>query len=329
MLKSLAILVLLAVVLPITGDQNNPETGSDHTYSNRTKKPVVDQSRMATCIVKQEGTAIECKWTQARPESYFTGLFSPANTPNIALFFVGLGGILVAICTLKNIEKQTKATEDQVMHLATSERAWIIVASRFHDGLHPGDQHPVTRFRWEMKNVGSSPARLLEFHGVAQKADRVNVPFPDPPCFPSSPKQLNKLMLVPNDSWGMTRNIEGESLSAEEVDSVKNWGSVTIISYGYVRYLDAFGKEHTTRFCHECWFDRKAKKESSCIELRRHPPTQTATNDQAKLVDRPPGGDKKKRHGGRMTTMPPLRRCRFTRRVRALHPAASSCPSSP
>jgi hypothetical protein len=54
--------------------------------------------------------------------------------------------------------------------------------------------------------------------------------------------------------------VEGDALSAEEFESLKGWGKITLISYGYVKYLDAFGEEHTTRFCQEFWFDKESKK---------------------------------------------------------------------
>jgi hypothetical protein len=177
---------------------------------------------------------------------------------NIALVLVGGGGILVAVCTLKKIERQTKATEDQARYLTTSERAWIIVSSRFPAELHPGDQETITRFRWDMKNVGKSPARLLEFNGVVSKAER-SIPFPDPPRFFGSPHPLNKLLLVPSDSWGITWVIEGDPLLAEEVDAVKTAKDPMMISYGYIKYLDIFEKEHTTRFCQIYWVDPRTK----------------------------------------------------------------------
>jgi hypothetical protein len=94
---------------------------------------------------------------------------------NIALAAVGTGGILVAVRTLKKIERQTKATEDQARYLTTSDRAWIIVSSRFH------------------------------------------------------------------------------SLPPKDIDAGKT--SKDLISYGYIKYLDIFGQEHTTRFCQSYWVD--------------------------------------------------------------------------
>ena len=91
------------------------------------------------------------------------------------------------------------------------------------------------------------PREALEFDGVASRAER-KIPFPDPPRYFGSPRPLNKLLLVPNDSFGMTWMIEGDSLLPEEVGDVEIGLNLMMITYGYVRYLDIFGREHTTRF---------------------------------------------------------------------------------
>jgi hypothetical protein len=54
--------------------------------------------------------------------------------------------------------------------------------------------------------------------------------------------------------------VEGDALSVEEFASLRDFGETTLISYGYVKYLDAFGEEHTTRFCQEFWFDKRSKE---------------------------------------------------------------------
>ena len=59
------------------------------------------------------------------PESYFKRVFIPENAPNIALVFVGIAGILVALLTLKNIERQTKSTEDAAIATQNSAMAML------------------------------------------------------------------------------------------------------------------------------------------------------------------------------------------------------------
>lgn len=167
--------------------------------------------------------------------------------------------------------KAAEASLEQTQHMITSERAWIIVSSRFPDGLSSSEKRADTRFRWEFKNVGKSPARLIEFNGVARRAKRNNISFPEPAPFPRPFQSLNNLLLVPTDSWGATWKIEENALSADEIDSLKYWKETTLVTYGYVKYLDVFGKEHITRFCKEFWFDKKMKKEMFLPKIEAPP----------------------------------------------------------
>ena len=114
MLKWLAIAVLFAIVLPIHGQKESSKSGSDKNDGNSSQSPSGTPSRTASCVVKQEGTAIECQWPEDKPKSYFDRLRSPENLPNIGLFFVGLGGVIAAVFTLRAINRQAGHMETQV-----------------------------------------------------------------------------------------------------------------------------------------------------------------------------------------------------------------------
>ena len=49
--------------------------------------------------------------------SYFSRLFSPENLPSLGLFAIGAVGVIVAICTLKAIERQAKANEETLAEI--------------------------------------------------------------------------------------------------------------------------------------------------------------------------------------------------------------------
>ena len=104
-LKRLAVVVLIAIVLPIYGQKEGTQSGGNQTNPNTTERPPLPP-RTATCKVKEDGTTIECNWAETKPESYFKRLISPENAPNIALFVVGFFGIIAAICTLRAINRQ-------------------------------------------------------------------------------------------------------------------------------------------------------------------------------------------------------------------------------
>jgi hypothetical protein len=172
MLKCLAIVVLLASILPIYGEEKGAQTKGNQSTANDAEKGS-PPSRTATCVVKNEGTTIECNWTENEPESYLKRLISPENAPNIALSLVGLGGIIIALCTLWKIERQTKATENQVKASHDGLRAWL--------GIEVSENIPISetisiqtiqqnatltpqppRFTWKLKNSGQTPAFITK-----------------------------------------------------------------------------------------------------------------------------------------------------------------------
>jgi hypothetical protein len=170
----------------------------------------------------------------------------------------------------EHFEKLAGATHKQANHMVASERAWIIVSTSFPHGIEDGSQSKILRVKWAMKNVGKTPARLLEFDAVASRAD-LGVTFPDPPRYSGSPRNLNRLLLVPNDSFGWTWMIEGDALTPEEIQEVEIGAKLMIISYGYIKYLDDFGNAHTTRFCQR--YAVNAKTREARFESHTEAPT--------------------------------------------------------
>jgi hypothetical protein len=93
------------------------------------------------------------------PKSYLCRLLSPENLPNVGLFFAGVAGIIVAICTLKVIERQTKATESSVEALIRSERPWLLLAKNTTVPVDPPNND--WKFNVFVKNVGRTPAKII------------------------------------------------------------------------------------------------------------------------------------------------------------------------
>lgn len=124
-------------------------------------------------------------------KSYGSRLFSPENLPNIGLFFAGVAGIIVAICTLKIIGRQTVAIEKQADAQVNSERAWIIaeltpMAVKFNtvgwcrrvgSGWAAMSTEEVTRgehlvHKLKFTNMGRTPAHILRYQiGYSRDVD--------------------------------------------------------------------------------------------------------------------------------------------------------------
>ncbi len=165
MWRILTIAVFLAATCQIDGQAHGSQAGSGQDDTASAKNPT-PPSRTATCAVEDDGTTIKCNWSEAKPDSYLKRLFSPENAPSIALFFVGLGGIVVAVCTLHKIERQTKATEDTLIQ---TQRPKVVVK---RISLIPGtlvevrgnstlQDDPRWRIACVIANLGGSTARIV------------------------------------------------------------------------------------------------------------------------------------------------------------------------
>jgi hypothetical protein len=64
-------------------------------------------------VINQEAPKQQGDGAANHPEGRLSRLFRPENWPNIGLFFAGVVGIVVAICTLKAIRKQADKIERQ------------------------------------------------------------------------------------------------------------------------------------------------------------------------------------------------------------------------
>jgi hypothetical protein len=209
---------------------------------------------MVPCVVKQDASAPECDWSQAKPENYLRRLFAPENAPNIALFLVGFAGVVVALLTLRKLERQTKATEDaaeaalcNTQAMVHSQRPWIIVQIE----EVPRDNAAKTCFRLSGYNHGSTPAFVIAYKGpiVVWLANPDNELPPSPDygtsdCDASLVLPRHKFSLGEIDPWG-----------ERKVTSVE----LQLVVYGLIEYRDGVTDTiHKTAFCYR----RKREKMS-------------------------------------------------------------------
>ena len=120
-MKVLISLAVLAIVLPIYGQEKRPKTGTDQNRSENVNK--AESPTPEVVVVNQKNSSEQGDRPQDNPKPYFSRLFSPENVPNIALFFAGIAGILVALKTLEAIKRQADIQ-------AAGMRQWVDVGTK-------------------------------------------------------------------------------------------------------------------------------------------------------------------------------------------------------
>jgi hypothetical protein len=168
--------------------------------------------------------------------------------------------IILTLIAIVEQAKQTavtaKAALKQAEHIETTERAWLIINYVDMKGTEHKDGEAVSS-RWTIKNVGSTPAILLEtkarFYVTSIYPEMTEYPMKELAEIPAygNPIFINERLLAPNDSVGYftkwEKGVDGKFVEfAFPARADRIW---MIIAYGYVKYRDTFGKDHESRSC--------------------------------------------------------------------------------
>jgi hypothetical protein len=172
------------------------------------------------------------------------------------LAIVGVGGICVAIRSLRALEVQTKATQDSVNVLINSERAWVVISAARRPELmavSPGAMPPYNAFRFVLKNEGRTVAKLVELVTETHIV-QLGYTLPTPPAYMEKPPPPDELgfhhgtVLAPGatlETWdGMHNLFDGVT-----VQQIRD-GQRFLYVYGFVRYFDFAKEERKLQFCY-------------------------------------------------------------------------------
>ncbi|MDE3104453.1 MAG: hypothetical protein KGK08_04695 [Acidobacteriota bacterium] len=168
---------------------------------------------------------------------------------NVVLSMMGVLSATVAVFTLKTVKGQTGSLEKQVRHLISSERAWLVIASSADEEqvLRTGAMH---EYRWTVKNIGKTPARILETMAVCRVAEMWS-PLPDEPTYYRDAIAMQERILPPGASMEFHTHWTSETgeMFTRPLELVD---AVFLFAYGYVKYKTVLGEDvYESRFCDE------------------------------------------------------------------------------
>jgi len=167
--------------------------------------------------------------------------------PNLALVVAAIGATIIALGTLRAIRSQTKelrtaaeAARISAESLKDAERAWLI------GEISPIAENQAGQFVQVVcgvKNCGKTVARVLEkgenFTLQSQASD-----IPRTPMYQGgTAKWENGALIAPLTYLYRTLHTTG----GEGWDMIRR-GQQVLFVFGFVRYLDIFGREHETRY---------------------------------------------------------------------------------
>lgn len=183
---------------------------------------------------------------------------------NIILVILGYVGIMLALSTLKKIERQTKYGEEAaaaaaksahaaLLHaeaIVTAERPWILVAAE----PSPGSRNA---FAVIARNRGRTPARVVAIPYKIEFAEDESH-LPDVPQYQDGNPGIPfvPIVLLPGESSQITTisrdDVESLCGSSERFNRVENWEE-RIFLFGRVTYHDLISPQdehvHQSAWC--------------------------------------------------------------------------------
>lgn len=226
------------------GEKNGKSHEQDIAYQS-------EQSQTKTTVTIQgnpQDANSEAKSNDPKQESdnrvYNVNVVSQPHDPLYAVYVCLTAlTLFVGFATFIMVYKQTKAFRQ-------SERAWMIVNPIFEKlASPPVGQNQNLLYPVSIKNCGKTPATIVEAGVAFRKIDSLSH-IPKVPLFEKTEiTSLNALLLVPQDSFLLTA--PEVTWTREEYGAVhRHPAELFLYAYGFVKYLDAFGKPHESWFCH-------------------------------------------------------------------------------
>jgi hypothetical protein len=253
-------LSLLVSVLPSSPRGAWSARGEQVRESNRqqndAESSAKDSSRPATVPDQPEASTnarTSEKETQQTRRNYFAEAFAPSSLPNWALCLFAVVAAVIALCTLKVIEKQVeanileaRAAKDSADTAASSaklaERALLLTerADLLITGINtstPGEFEPGTVFTLVFKNFGRTRADSVIVN--------CSLGVPDAPRVDQSPEKVPTVVGA-GDTLPVPFGRVGQCLNQETAVKVAS-GETPFRFEGEMTYKDVFGFGHRTK----------------------------------------------------------------------------------
>jgi len=205
---------------------------------------------------------------------------------NLILVLIAYVGIMLAISTLRKIERQTRYGEAAAQAAADSAKAALMYAEAQAQAQRPwivvsveAESGPQDRFTIVATNRGRSPTRIVTLADDITTA-RDESHLPSVPAFKGDAKPPRApIILLPGESTGLKtfgrEDAKSVCETAEDLRRVEAWES-RIYLYGAVIYIDlrapAEKEPYETGWC--CWYIHGRQKSGMVMagspEYNRH-----------------------------------------------------------
>jgi hypothetical protein len=269
----IVLVVVFIMGLAIRGEKPKPQADTHETVvSEQTSQPSAP-SPVTVNVINQPPAQVKTEDHASKSPNYFSRLFSAENLPNIALVIVGIGAILVASKTLRDISEQTRllgqyveATKEGVQAtrksaeaallnaqaVITAERPWVMVNIKRIPGETPQESAKPS-WQFIIFNYGKTPGHIVDCKGPKIEFHESPEKLPIPPEYEIS--DWNRRFLAPNDSMPIGATINPSDIRMKAITdaavSGERGGRGEMVVYGLIEYTDGISKDtYKTAFCY-------------------------------------------------------------------------------
>jgi hypothetical protein len=234
MLKWLAIIALACgTAVPLVGYSGEEKNSAPlaKQQSESSPPPSIAAAKNQTAAPNPQGTDTKTPHWYTSPEWWLCILGVPT------LYYIGRQA--------KETRNAAQAALKQANHMIASERAWLVISSVAKSGsvIQPGFP---PYYWWQVKNFGSTPARLVETQAHCRVGGGQ---LPEEPTFAKGAVELHERILGPGDTldfFSFWENDDGTRFR----DRVESLDSICLRAYGYIRYKTMFSPDICeSRFC--------------------------------------------------------------------------------
>jgi hypothetical protein len=244
------------VVIPIYGQTTRKDTEAGKAKPADSQPPKAGAVNVDTVNVAKLNIHEQTEPTgksddkSTEPKSYFSRLVTPENFNQWVLCFVGIAGIIVAVCTVKTIQRQTKVFHGQLiaMQRPRIEVKWVYLALKNEDDA----EYPVGI---TLANVGGSRAQITESNLTVKKLGigPMESLLRKQPAYDGR-YFFGQFCMAPGERTDKTVVLDSNT-DASEFRWFKamekndfNMKRTHLICYGFLRYLDDSGVARLTGF---------------------------------------------------------------------------------
>lgn len=254
MQKRLAILAILAfVAIDMSGQSNQ---GADSKQQSAKQVQAESNEVGANKVDKQASGIADQTAHDSDSPKWYAALEKPDWWIVVAAFSTLIIISWQSVETrraAKGAQKAAKFALLQAEHMAASERAWLIVNYVSREGKYV-DKDGILELHWSIKNVGNTPAKLLETKARFEVfLDEDLAPADALPVIPDygTPIECNDRILAPQDTIGYFTKWETRKngIYTPFVLPADSNQILFFCGFGYVKYSDAFGQICESRSC--------------------------------------------------------------------------------